>query len=35
MKSGKIVEEGQTDDIFDAPQHDYTKTLIGAAFDLD
>ncbi|MEP7456268.1 ABC transporter ATP-binding protein [Phyllobacterium sp. SB3] len=35
MKNGKIVEEGQTDDIFDNPHHEYTKTLIGAAFDLD
>lgn len=35
MKNGKIVEEGQTGDIFDNPHHSYTKTLIGAAFDLD
>lgn len=31
MKAGKIVEEGQTDAIFDNPQHAYTKTLINAA----
>ncbi|MCX8279939.1 ABC transporter ATP-binding protein [Phyllobacterium sp. 0TCS1.6C] len=34
MKNGKIVEEGETGEIFADPHHDYTKTLIGAAFDL-
>ena len=32
MKSGKIVEQGSTDQIFAAPQEDYTKALIAAAF---
>ena len=31
MKSGKIVEEGLTNDVFERPQHPYTKTLIDAA----
>ena len=30
MKSGKIIEQGVTDAIFDTPQHDYTKALINA-----
>jgi oligopeptide transport system ATP-binding protein len=34
MKDGKIVEEGPTDAIFSAPQADYTKTLIGAAYNI-
>jgi len=33
MKQGKIVEEGQTDAIFDNPQQLYTKTLMAAAID--
>ncbi|MGN7802603.1 ABC transporter ATP-binding protein [Ensifer sp. 22521] len=34
MKNGKIVEEGETDAIFEAPKQPYTKTLIGAAFNV-
>lgn len=31
MKAGQIVEEGKTDELFDNPQHAYTKKLIEAA----
>ncbi|NES91254.1 ATP-binding cassette domain-containing protein, partial [Okeania sp. SIO2B9] len=31
MNSGKIVEEGKTEEIFNYPQHPYTQTLLNAA----
>ncbi len=31
MRAGEIVEQGDTHDVFSAPQHSYTKSLIGAA----
>ena len=31
MRHGKIVEQGATQDIFNYPQHDYTKSLFAAA----
>jgi microcin C transport system ATP-binding protein len=34
MKDGKVVEENSVQQIFDAPQTDYTKALIAAAFDI-
>ena len=34
MRNGKVVEAGSVDQIFDAPQTDYTKALIAAAFEL-
>jgi microcin C transport system ATP-binding protein len=34
MRNGKIVEHGAAADIFAAPQSDYTKALMAAAFDV-
>lgn len=31
MKSGRVVEEGEAKNLFSAPQHEYTKTLLAAA----
>ncbi len=33
MKQGDVVEAGDAADIFDAPQTDYTRTLMAAAFE--
>ncbi|MCX8569652.1 MULTISPECIES: ABC transporter ATP-binding protein [Hyphomicrobiales] len=30
MRSGEVVEEGQADELFANPQHDYTKMLLAA-----
>ncbi|MCO6186777.1 ABC transporter ATP-binding protein [Rhizobium sp. L1K21] len=30
MKSGKIVEEGETESVFQNPQHEYTRELLAA-----
>lgn len=35
MRRGEIVEEGPTEQLFESPQHEYTKTLLAAAPDLD
>jgi peptide/nickel transport system ATP-binding protein len=35
MENGRIVEHGTRDDIFDRPQHPYTKRLLAAAMLLD
>lgn len=35
MRLGKVVERGPSAQIFDAPQHDYTKALMAAAFDIE
>ena len=34
MRGGKVVEEGPSQQIFEAPQTDYTRALIAAAFDM-
>jgi microcin C transport system ATP-binding protein len=34
MKQGDVVEYGPAQEIFDAPQTDYTRTLMAAAFDI-
>ncbi|MFT4962302.1 MAG: microcin C transport system ATP-binding protein [Paracoccaceae bacterium] len=30
MKQGDVVEYGQAQDLFENPQHEYTKTLLAA-----
>ncbi len=35
MRAGKVVEEGPAERIFDAPETDYTKALMAAAFKLE
>jgi microcin C transport system ATP-binding protein len=35
MREGKVVEAGPAAQIFDAPQSDYTKALMAAAFELE
>ena len=32
MKSGEVVEEGKTKELFDSPQNDYTRKLLDAAY---
>ncbi|MBE7732539.1 ABC transporter ATP-binding protein [Devosia faecipullorum] len=34
MRNGKVVEAGLASDIFAAPQEDYTRQLMAAAFDI-
>ena len=34
MKSGDVVEQGGASGIFENPEHEYTRTLLEAAFRL-
>ncbi len=35
MRAGKVVEAGTAEQIFEAPQTDYTRALIAAAFNIE
>ena len=35
MRDGDVVEAGTADQIFDAPQTEYARALMAAAFDLE
>jgi len=35
MKDGKVVEQGQSREVFTTPKTDYTKALMAAAFELE
>jgi microcin C transport system ATP-binding protein len=35
MRNGKVVEKGTADQIFEAPQEDYTKALLAAALHME
>ena len=35
LRSGKVMEQGLSTELFDNPQHPYTKALMAAAFDLE
>ena len=35
MRAGKVVEAGPAASVFDAPETDYTKALMAAAFRLE
>ena len=34
LRAGKVMEQGPAVQIFDAPRHEYTRTLMAAAFEL-
>ncbi len=35
MRSGRVVEQGEADRVFAAPENDYTRSLIKAAMDFE
>jgi microcin C transport system ATP-binding protein len=34
LRHGRVVEQGRADDVFAHPEHDYTRALMAAAFNL-
>jgi microcin C transport system ATP-binding protein len=35
LKDGKVMEQGRAEQIFEQPQHPYTRALMAAAFELE
>ncbi|MBL4238405.1 ABC transporter ATP-binding protein [Vibrio fluvialis] len=35
MQKGEVMEQGSAEEVFHRPQHDYTKKLIAASFDIE
>jgi microcin C transport system ATP-binding protein len=35
LKDGKVMEQGSAAQIFERPQHPYTRALMAAAFELE
>jgi microcin C transport system ATP-binding protein len=35
MRDGQVVEHGRAEEIFERPQHPYTRALMAAAFDIE
>ena len=35
MRSGRVVEQGEADRVFSAPENEYTRSLIKAAMDFE
>ena len=33
LRAGKVMEQGPAKQIFEAPRHEYTRTLMAAAFE--